>query len=154
MDHLTRNAVFAMIAALVGLAAIIGITLNHAPRTAARLFPDAVEVRAFAWSYGPNDIEQVVPEGVVLTAADIAELRTAIYWTTAPEAIVGCCIPRHEFKFYDAARQELGSVEVCFECHCANISGEAASNPEHPWLDWNEGPVARILRRHKLPIDL
>ena len=144
------------ILALAALAVLVTVLQqDYRPKTPAKLFPDAIEVRAFAWGYGPQGqgVVQLYPEGVTLTPKDVVKLRRAIFWTIPPEAVAACCIPRHSFEFFDAQKRKIGTLEVCFECLCARIDGEAAPSGDHSWLDWNYGAVEEVLASHGIPIE-
>ncbi len=148
------NALIAVFVALLGGAAMVLISALNQDTVAARMFPEAVEVRVFAWDYvtGGGEV-QAVPEGVVLTREEAEIVRRAIYWQRPPEAVAACCIPRHAFKFYDAEHAEIGSVEVCYECGCARIAGEGAPDSVHTDTGWDAGALASVLQTHKLPVD-
>ena len=122
----------------------------------AKLFPQAVEVRLFAHGlYASRPFEQeLVPAGVPLSQDEIAALRRAVVWVKPPDAIAGCCIPRHQFRFYDAQHHQLGQLEVCFECLCAHIVGEAPPRPDLDWVDWDVSSVDAIITAHNLPTDV
>jgi hypothetical protein len=154
MSEGTLNGLVAILVGLTGLIAVFFVSVTNHDTVPTRLFPEAVEVRAFAWDYvaGGGEV-QVVPDGVVLAKEEVAIVRRAIYWQRPPEAEAACCIPRHAFKFYDAEHAEIGSVEVCYECRCARIAGEGPPDTVHTDAGWDGGALASVLRAHKLPVD-
>jgi hypothetical protein len=150
MKTTVRVAVVAVTLSLAGAAWFLMSAKSGDP---ARLFPEATEVRAFAWGVTPDGRAQVFPDGVPLTKEDVAVLRQSVRWTESPEAIAMCCIPRHAFKFYDEAHNVLGTLEVCFECTCATLEGEDAVDAKRDWLDWDVSAIEAILKARKMPIE-
>jgi len=155
-----------------GLLVFIGLMLaacSVAPTTS--LFPTATEVRVLgspksfdvhtdkdgrvtASGTLPNgqatrDSFPVI-DGGKLTAREIASLRSAIGFTHPPSSIVGCCLPRHAFLFYDSAGHFVGSLEVCFECGCAHMQPFRPAGPDRSWITWKEDVVKQIVVNHNL----
>lgn len=124
-------------------------------RVLARLFPTATEVRLFAWDFTgvSGKPEQIAPEGVKLTNAEIASLRKVVWFAEEPRAVASCCIPRHSFKFYDKSRKTIGELRVCFECYCASIDGEAPPKETHTWVDWDMAKMKKIVLNHGIATD-
>jgi len=125
-------------------------------RRPAQLFRSAAEIRLFAWydDFTTSNVTRVQlrPKGVILTASETQRLRGAVFFTEPPPAIAACCIPRHAFKFYDKQKNEIGALDVCFECSCARIEGEKSPNPNLMWIDWDNAVIAAIVEAHNLPI--
>ena len=125
-------------------------------RVLAKLFPEAAEVRLFAW----RDVEknghfvrqQLVPKGITISRAEEGKLRHSVFFAEPPPAIAACCIPHHMFKFYDRRGTVIGTLEVCFLCACAHLNGE--NSPKHglDWIDWNIEAVGEIIKAHRLPL--
>lgn len=124
-------------------------------RMSAHLFPAATEVRLFAWDFTGErgKAEQVVPEGVKLTDAEVASLRKSVWFAEEPQWIAACCVPRHSFKFYDKTRKEIGELQVCFECYCASITGEKPPKETHSWVDWDMKALKQIVQSHGIAAD-
>ena len=90
--------------------------------------------------------------GVVLTQAEIAILRQAVFYSQPPKFVSACCIPRHAFVFFDGAGTYLGYLKLCFQCGCAETSNPAAPPPGLPYLAWNAHAIGQIVRAHNIPI--
>jgi hypothetical protein len=66
--------------------------------------------------------------------------RTVVRWPKDYEAsAAACCIPHHEFRYYDRAGREVGRVSICFCCACMNIEGASGSREQSVAMTWESG---------------
>jgi hypothetical protein len=91
-------------------------------------------------------------DGIKLTSTEIKALQNAFEWTTPPDVIDACCIPRHAFAFYDQSSRYLGSIAVCFECGCARTN-ELRGTQNKDWLEWDRKAIAAIVNAHGYSAD-
>lgn len=157
---MTRLA-FAILVVLCGCA--------PAPQSAPiALFPDATEVRVFGgvdfihqkgdgtivgYRFVGRAVDKDVPatDGGLLSRDEIALLRKSFDAQAAPPLLAMCCTPRHAFVFYDDRHRQIGYLEICFECGCADLSPRPARNPSLPYLNWDRKALTRIVDAHHLP---
>ncbi|ESQ91193.1 hypothetical protein ABAC460_06420 [Asticcacaulis sp. AC460] len=126
-------------------------------------FPEATEVRMYMHKdmIRVDDKGQVnegsFPEGgIAMAPADIGELNgPALTYIVPPEMVeaYGCCFPRHAFLFYDKSGRFLGSIAVCFECHCVMTTRFPKPLKGKDWLVWDEAIFKRIITAHGQPIE-
>ncbi len=122
-------------------------------------FPTATSVKLFMNETAITIENGKIPQGsfptggATLTEAEMGVVRQAFKWSTPPEVLDACCIPRHAFAFYDKRNQYLGSISVCYECSCANVYG--ASPPVGMgWIEWDEAALAKVIVAHGLKTKL
>ena len=93
-------------------------------------FPAASELRLFVnTNYDAKGAPIFSnPHGHLLNASQRAQFESLVkVHTMSPdEAVAGCFIPHHFFRYFDKAGKQVGEIQVCF-C-CAGVAQSDASN--------------------------
>ncbi|MBK6412537.1 hypothetical protein [Sphingopyxis sp.] len=176
-----RSAAFAIWMALfVALAVTLSLTLGtNRPgvagteiaaegagvKTAIHPWPEAAEVRVFVEDIPFDEFERTgknmsKPDGIVLTKSQRAVLDKAVhlYRMTPKEyennAVVGCFIPHHFFRYYDKKGRQIGEMAVCYCCGGIEFSPAIKwLRPEEEWQFEFEG-VEQMLKEMGVPTDV
>ncbi|MBV8976055.1 MAG: hypothetical protein JO261_01460 [Alphaproteobacteria bacterium] len=120
-------------------------------RTAAPLFPKAVEVRVIA-GQPIRFLHIPTIDGGALTGPEVVLLRRSVFYAPPRHAFFLCCIPHHSFVFYGPGRRPLGVLEVCFQCLCGSVyPSEVPGSPKRS-VDWDEEALKAIVLAHHLPL--
>jgi len=100
------------------------------------------------------------PDGIVLTKSQRAVLDKAVhlYRMTPKEyennAVVGCFIPHHFFRYYDKKGRQIGEMAVCYCCGGIEFSPAIKwLRPEEEWQFEFEG-VEQMLKEMGVPTDV
>lgn len=87
-------------------------------------------------------------DGALLSAKQISRLLRAESRRFQPRAVAGCYSPHNAFVFYDAEKQPVAFLEICFDCMGARAS------PEDPGFDPDYYALAVLCAELKLPIGI
>lgn len=146
-------------------------TAAESKKVAAELFPAATQVRVYKGEFGlhagkdgkvmttqfkePGGKMAEVPAsgGEVLTDEEVRTLRSNVFYVPSPPAIAMCCSPRHGFFFFDKDNKILGSLLVCYECGCAEISPQTPPDASLDWIKWDAAALRKLIEAHHLHID-
>lgn len=176
-----RNAAFAIwMALVVALAVTLSLTLRTNESSEARTeigakgagvttavhpWPEAAEVRVFVEDIPFDEFERTgknmsKPDGIVLTKSQRAVLDNAVhlYRMTPKEyknnAVIGCFIPHHFFRYYDRKGRQIGEMAVCYCCGGIEFSPAIKRlRPEEEWQFDFEG-VERMLQEIGVPTNV
>jgi hypothetical protein len=121
--------------------AILFLLLSALPLFAGQPWPGIkfTEVRAYAWPIkAVKSVDVILPgmklrpdvinkEGTVLTPQEVKQLLAAVTGKHRNYAVAMCHIPHNAFVFYDAAREPVAFVEICFGCSNHRIEPEGAA---------------------------
>ena len=107
-------------------------------------------VHATSISKSGAEVPYPVTDGGWLTDKEFREVLSAVHFTKPPDAIAGCCFPRHAVLFYDAHGHYLGYLSICFECGCADMWPYNPPRKDESWIDWDGEVFERIVTAHKL----
>ena len=61
--------------------------------------------------------------GLLLSKDQRSKFEATLHSRKIPEAVIGCFIPHHFFKYYDKNDKEIGEFEVCFCCGGIRTNG-------------------------------
>lgn len=66
--------------------------------------------------------------------------REVVKWPKGYEAsAAACCVPHHEFRYYDQSGREVGRVSICFCCACMNIESASGVREQSVAMTWESG---------------
>ncbi|MBI5939564.1 MAG: hypothetical protein HY859_03975 [Caulobacterales bacterium] len=66
--------------------------------------------------------------------------REVVKWPKDYEAsAAACCVPHHEFRYYDRTGREVGRVAICFCCACMNIASAGGAMEQSVAMTWESG---------------
>ncbi|WP_411341733.1 hypothetical protein V6U71_07885 [Sphingopyxis sp. J-6] len=171
------NPLYAVFAALT---VAIGITLSAVIGTAAlqshpeesqgvmidvKPWPEATHVRVFVKDISYDEFERTGknmsnPEGVLLSATQRAILDKSVhlYRMTPNElennAVAGCFIPHHFFRYYDARGRQLGELAVCYCCMGIEFSPALKSLESDEEWRFDFPAVKKMLDEMRIPTNV
>ncbi|WP_052574092.1 DUF4375 domain-containing protein [Haloferula sp. BvORR071] len=116
------------------------------------------EVRAYLYNPGDNrknlilqkgklHPEVVNPEGIKLTAGQVAQLLKAIYHSKPDRSGSGCFLPHHGIVFYDQNGKPVADISICFLCEVV-VEEPAGANTLH----WDREALAKLMPELGLPV--
>lgn len=115
------------------------------------------EVRAYLYNPGEDRNNGILldgklhpdvanPEGIKLSAEQVAQLKQAMRHREPDGRGVGCFLPHHGIVFYDREGKPVADISVCFLCDLV------AENPSHRTLLWDMAALAKLIKDLGLPV--
>ena len=90
-------------------------------------FPLATEVRLFVETDVDANGKSVFskPKGLKLSPQQRQAFEASLVVEPIPDMVIGCFIPHHFFRYFDANGRSIGEIEVCFCCSGVLATGAA-----------------------------
>ena len=115
------------------------------------------EVRAYAWPADTETEAVILPDkslmpgvlnkdGALLTREQVKHLRAAVTGKHAAHPVAACYVPHNAFVFYDAGKNPVAFVEVCFTCLGYRAEPKATAE------NFDLLALAAIFSEHRLPM--
>jgi len=90
-------------------------------------FPQATEVRLFVETELDADGKSVFskPDGLKLSPKQRRAFESSLVVEAMPDIVIGCFMPHHFFRYFDARGRKVGEIEACFCCSGVLATGGA-----------------------------